>query len=67
MAVGYACQSVRTQLARMDAFTFQRPGAVKYTILKGSCEKNVIFDLEKSLRFDGDTSLYIQYNYARIN
>ena len=42
-------------------------GAVKYTILKGSCEKNVIFDLEKSLRFDGDTSLYIQYNYARIN
>ncbi len=42
-------------------------GAVKYTILKGSCEKNVIFDLEKSLSFDGDTSLYIQYNYARIN
>ena len=32
MAVGYACQSVRTQLDRMDAFTFQRPGAVKYTI-----------------------------------
>lgn len=42
-------------------------GAVKYTILKGSLEKNVIFDLEKSLSFDGDTSLYIQYNYARIS
>ena len=42
-------------------------GAVKYTILKGSCEKNVTFDLEKALSFDGDTSLYIQYNYARIN
>lgn len=42
-------------------------GAVKYTILKGSCEKNVIFDLEKALNFEGDTSLYIQYNYARIN
>ena len=42
-------------------------GAVKYTIWKGSLEKNVIFDLEKSLSFDGDTSLYIQYNYARIN
>jgi len=41
-------------------------GAVKYTILKGSCEKNVIFDLEKALSFEGDTSLYIQYNYARI-
>ena len=42
-------------------------GAVKYTILKGSCEKNVTFDLEKALSFDGDTSLYVQYNYARIN
>lgn len=42
-------------------------GAVKYTILKGSCDKNVIFDLKKALSFDGDTSLYIQYNYARIN
>ena len=39
-------------------------GAVKYTILKGSCEKNVTFDLEKALSFDGDTSLYIQYNYV---
>lgn len=42
-------------------------GVVKYTILKGSNEKNVIFDLEKALSFEGDTSLYIQYNYARIN
>ena len=42
-------------------------GVVKYTILKGSSEKNVIFDLEKALSFEGDTSLYIQYNYARIN
>ena len=42
-------------------------GAVKYTILKGSSEKNVVFDLEKALSFEGDTSLYIQYNYARIN
>jgi len=42
-------------------------GAVKYTILRGSCEKNVIFDLEKALSFEGDTSLYIQYNWARIN
>lgn len=42
-------------------------GAVKYTILKSSLEKNVIFDLEKALSFEGDTSLYIQYNYARIS
>jgi len=41
-------------------------GAVKYTILKCSNEKNVIFDLDTALSFEGDTSLYIQYNYARI-
>ena len=41
-------------------------GTVKYTILKSSLEKNVIFDLEDALSFNGDTSLYIQYNYARI-
>lgn len=39
---------------------------VKYTILKNSLEKNVIFDLEEAMSFTGDTSLYIQYNYARI-
>ena len=41
-------------------------GSVKYTILKSSLEKNVIFDLNEALSFTGDTSLYIQYNYARI-
>ena len=42
-------------------------GTVKYTILKSSLEKNVIFDIEEALNFNGDTSSYIQYNYARIN
>lgn len=41
-------------------------GTVKYSILKSSCEKNVIFDWKSALSFDGDSSLYIQYNYARI-
>lgn len=41
-------------------------GVVKYTILKNSIEKNVTFDWETALNFEGNTSLYIQYNYARI-
>ncbi len=41
-------------------------GAVKYTILKISNERNVIFDWEAALNFEGNTSLYIQYNYVRI-
>ncbi len=40
--------------------------SVKYAILKSSNEKNVVFDWENALSFDGDSSIYIQYNYARI-
>lgn len=41
-------------------------GAVKYAMLKTSNDRNVVFDWENVLNFDGDSSLYIQYNYARI-
>ncbi len=40
-------------------------GAVKYAILKVSNEKNVTFDLEHALSFEGETGPYIQYTYAR--
>ncbi|MBI2541179.1 arginine--tRNA ligase [Candidatus Woesearchaeota archaeon] len=42
-------------------------GAVKYGILKVSPEKNVVFDLQHALSFEGETSPYIQYAYARIS
>lgn len=42
-------------------------GAVKYGILKVSPEKNVIFDWQQALLFEGETSPYIQYAYARIS
>ena len=41
-------------------------GALKYSILKCSPEKNVLFDWKNALNFNGDSSLYSQYNYARI-
>ena len=41
-------------------------GALKYSILKSSPEKNVLFDWANALNFNGDSSLYSQYNYARI-
>lgn len=40
-------------------------GAVKYAILKVSPEKNIAFEWEKALSFDGEASPYIQYAYAR--
>jgi len=41
-------------------------GAVKFTILRVSPEKNVVFDLNQALSFEGETAPYIQYAYARI-
>src|SRR3989339_783810 len=42
-------------------------GAFKYGILKVSPEKNVIFNWQQALSFDGETAPYIQYAYARIS
>lgn len=41
-------------------------GAVRYGILSVSPTKNVIFDLEDSLRFEGNTGPYLQYSCTRI-
>jgi arginyl-tRNA synthetase len=41
-------------------------GAVKYADLSISRESNYLFSWEKMLSFDGNTALYIQYAYARI-
>ncbi len=39
--------------------------AVKYSILKQSIGKDIIFDLDKSVSFEGDSGPYIQYTYVR--
>ena len=41
-------------------------GAVKYADLSISRESNYIFNWDKMLSFEGNTSLYMQYAYARI-
>lgn len=41
-------------------------GAVKYSDLSINRESNYIFDWDKMLSFEGNTSLYMQYAYARI-
>ena len=40
-------------------------GALKYSLLRVSPEKNVIFDWDTALSFEGETSPYIQYAHAR--
>lgn len=40
-------------------------GAIKYSILKSSAGKNIVFDKEKALALEGNTGPYLQYTYAR--
>lgn len=42
-------------------------GAIKYSILKVANDKNIMFDLDQSISFDGDTAPYIQYAYVRAS
>lgn len=39
--------------------------ALKYSILRQSPGKDIIFDFEKSISFEGDSGPYLQYSYAR--
>ncbi len=41
-------------------------GAMKFTMLNQDSQKEIIFDSEKALSFDGETGPYVQYTYARI-
>src|SRR3989338_895255 len=41
--------------------------AVRYGMLKVSPEKNVLFNLEEAVRFEGDTGPYLLYTFARAN
>ncbi|MER5970205.1 arginine--tRNA ligase [Streptomyces sp. NPDC002055] len=41
-------------------------GAVKYADLSTSMSRDYIFDLDRMVSLNGDTSVYLQYAYARI-
>lgn len=40
-------------------------GALKFAILKVSPDKNITFEIEKALSFEGESGPYIQYAYTR--
>lgn len=51
----------RTEVSRMVGM-----GALKYFILKVDARKNMLFNPEESIDFNGNTGPFIQYTYARI-
>ena len=42
-------------------------GAIKFTMLNQDASRDIFFDIDKALSFEGDTCPYIQYTNARIN
>jgi arginyl-tRNA synthetase len=41
--------------------------AIKYMVLKQKLGKNIVFDTEQSLSFEGDSGPYLQYSYVRAH
>ncbi len=41
-------------------------GAIKYSILKQGIGNDIVFDFEKSLAVNGDSGVYLQYTFARL-
>lgn len=42
-------------------------GAIKYYLLNVDPPKDILFDSEEAVKFEGDTGPYLQYTYARAN
>lgn len=54
-------EAERSEIARVVGL-----GALKYFILKVDARKNMLFNPEESIDFNGNTGPFIQYTYARI-
>lgn len=63
------------ELGKLDGYTEEEAletyktialGALKYFILKVDPKKNMMFNPEESIDFNGNTGPFIQYTYARI-
>lgn len=51
----------KREIAKKIAFS-----ALKFTPIKNERIKDTVFDIDTAFSFDGDTSAYLQYSYARI-
>ena len=57
----YMSEEERNEIARIVGL-----GALKYFLLKVDARKNMLFNPEESIDFNGNTGPFIQYTYARI-
>lgn len=62
-----AKRQISAQYADMDEATAEMVAvaAVKYSLLKSGIGKDVVFDFDESISFEGNSGPYLQYTYAR--
>ncbi len=62
-----AKKRIQTQFPNMDKEPLEMVavGAVKYALLKGNIGSDVVFHVDESISFEGNSGPYIQYTYAR--
>ena len=66
-----ACNEVRKRNPDFDDTTISEiaegiaVSAIRYNLLRQDIDKMITFDMEEALNLDGDTSLYLQYSFAR--
>ncbi len=71
-AAALAAERVAAQCAELSADEQQKiaeqvaVAAIRFAVLRVTPNKNVTFDMETALSFQGDTGPYIQYSCARI-
>lgn len=71
----YVARKMASELGKLDNLSTEEKektfeiialGALKYFILKVDPPKNMLFNPEESIDFNGNTGPFIQYTYARI-
>ncbi len=70
-----SARAITSELGKIDEFSEEEAeelfekigmGALKYFILKVDPKKNMLFNPDESIQFDGNTGPFIQYTHARI-
>jgi len=69
----YAKQNIKKRIPRISQQELEKRAlivaiaAIKYSMLKQSPNKNIIFQKDEALNFEGDTGPYLLYSYARAS
>ncbi len=59
-------RAAESRADNMDVLSEQiAVAALKFQILRGGAGKNIVFDRERALSFEGDSGPYLQYTHAR--